>query len=702
MKHPKIYKNPRDSITVSSFEGGLNLNERPDMINDNQLTECVNLWYQDGMLQTRPAFCSKGNVFSTDGLGEVSFRNTGITISVEGRETPVRAAFIKEEGYTDIYLVYSDGYGDWREAASNGQLRLTSPHIRVEGATKGFIPIRYNGEFYVFTSAGIYTYSKESDSYTAVSDEMLYIPTVLSSATACDTYYSVCEGNIIEGYNALTKYYRAIYSTYDLNNPYDTVDSGGFKFHHMIYALPIKSVVGTTVRAVHKLSNGKTATHSVTITGETDSVENSKNEVDGLTMHIINDHICFYDGSTLKIINSNEYLKDNLEVIATWDNTKQKQKILDCNLYQYFGGSSGGIFSGTRLFLSGNDSEKSEIYYSGLNNPLYFSDSFKIAVGESSEAVTAFGRQNNMLVVFKNREIYSLTYMMDNNISADDLISGRVNDLSASLVYFPITQINASIGCDCPDSVVLCRNKLVWATSDGHIYTLSSADEYSVCNVYELSKMIEKKLKLCSGVQLQKSVAVQYLGNYILVVSDRAFVLDFGAYAFTHVYSYSSESKAQKNLSWYYWEMPYPIFALDSTGNLLSCVATNNGDSVFLEAKSSSDADSLFGDSMTNEKIEVTFTTKSFNFNKPNSKKSIGRVWLSAFSLSEKRIFITPLTDDKKSETRTLSLEAEGQRYVCINNPLPHTVHVGVMVKASGFVQFGNLCINYKLLRSVR
>ena len=43
-------------LTVPRLDGGLNQSSAASRIADNQLADCVNLWWQEGALRTRPGF----------------------------------------------------------------------------------------------------------------------------------------------------------------------------------------------------------------------------------------------------------------------------------------------------------------------------------------------------------------------------------------------------------------------------------------------------------------------------------------------------------------------------------------------------------------------------------------------------------------------------------------------------------------------
>lgn len=105
----------------------------------------------------------------------------------------------------------------------------------------------------------------------------------------------------------------------------------------------------------------------------------------------------------------------------------------------WFGGDAAGISGGSRVFLGANtdEKEKSLVIWSGLNNPLYFPENCYAYVGNNSQSVTAFGRQSDMLVIFKERETYLTQYVRNSSITASDLINQKVVDYHRFERLFP-------------------------------------------------------------------------------------------------------------------------------------------------------------------------------------------------------------------------------------------------------------------------
>ena len=54
MRIPKMQASPQYRVTIPKLDGGVNLKDAPHLVEDNQLTNVCNMWWQDQALRTRP------------------------------------------------------------------------------------------------------------------------------------------------------------------------------------------------------------------------------------------------------------------------------------------------------------------------------------------------------------------------------------------------------------------------------------------------------------------------------------------------------------------------------------------------------------------------------------------------------------------------------------------------------------------------
>lgn len=117
--------------------------------------------------------------------------------------------------------------------------------------------------------------------------------------------------------------------------------------------------------------------------------------------------------------------------------------ILNCRYAEVFGGKNDVC-----VVIGGNEAQKNAYFWSGSNltsDPSYFPFDYYNFAGNDDECITGFGRQQNFLVVLKERSVgkaeFGLTEIEGKNY--------------AQLLYSPN---NSKIGCDAPYTVHLVDN----------------------------------------------------------------------------------------------------------------------------------------------------------------------------------------------------------------------------------------------------
>ena len=562
MRYPIINRQPRREVNVPELSGGLNLRDSLTGVRDNQMTDCVNMWYKNGSLRTRPPFVTnltRTNVTSqyADGVvNDTRFHNE-VRIFYNGYDCVLA---------TNKRSVTGDGtisHNIEFEFQAADKIFVMPKISGIAGENITYFCAEMSGTLYCYISDSTVwklEYNKETafnettPVWVKIQESDMYVPTVLAHGMPTDSGYSY-SGTLLEGYNLLTARYKMVYSTYNVKD----------ENHNMRYSLlsnlPTDTAGIVTAKIIH--SDGSVKTHSVNWTGGGNTTcYEQEDQGDGLWMFVNQGYVMFSpskSSATVKTLSESDYVEDNLEIISFYKHSADDlKKIFNMTQSVWFGGAANGINGGSRLFVCGNtdEKEKSLVVWSGLNNPLYFSENCYTYVGSKSRAVTAFGKQGENLIIFKENKIYAAYYQQNNNIDADDLINQSVVDYDANSTYFPIMQINGYIGCDCPDTVQMCRNRLVWATSEGKVYTLCTMSQYNEHTVYDLSDMIAPKLKEYKD-KLKTATSADFAGHYVLFLGDCAFVMDYCSYGYQYVYSYSKTDDANALIPWYYWEFDF-------------------------------------------------------------------------------------------------------------------------------------------------
>ena len=223
----------------------------------------------------------------------------------------------------------------------------------------------------------------------------------------------------------------------------------------------------------------------------------------------------------------------------------------------------GETLSGTRVYASGNEKEPGKIYISELMNPLNFPKESCETVGGDIDNITGFIRQYGKMLVFTKNNVMRMSY-----------------SFSGGVPVYTFKEINSQIGCDMPGSIQLIDNRVVFANSTKGVFIIDSTEDFGEQNIKPISENINGRDELafsgCAPEDKAKAVSIDYDRKYILAMSDRMYVWDYGNVPF---YESGNYSKAQKRLEWYVNTGISARFLLECGGKLM-CACENEGISV--------------------------------------------------------------------------------------------------------------------------
>lgn len=679
MKIPLMQNRGKRTIAIPDLSGGMNLRDSVSMVLDNQLTDARNVWFKDGVLKTRPGIDNMAH-FINENWRDAEIKPHEVFNTVEGEVCRLFTA----QSDTHIYFFWIGKYN--KDTKENNFIELPA----IKTTCKNFFVVQKDKNLYCFMQTGIYRYEyvfeDEDAEWEPLTEKDMEAPLIVTNCVPASAENGTNEfagGDMLQGYNILTRYYKAEYSTVDNSQEENDMN---YVLLHKVQELsgdhkPMAYAIGEKVKAEITLENGETATHEVIITKYGEGREEKINDKDGLRMEVYNSNVSFYEstGDMAKTTKS-KFLRNNMVITAPGPyDENQKHKIFKMSCATWFGGAAEGISGGTRLFLGGNESEPNLVCYSDLNNPLYFPENNYFYVGESTSPVTAFGKQSDMLVIFKDNETYYTQYNRNTGISAEAVMNQSVIDIAASSVYFPLTLINANIGCDCPDTVELCRNRLVWTNSDGKVYTLVSNNQYNERNIFEIGEMIHRKLK--TEKNLKNARSIDWNGYYLLHTKDtedteasRIYVLDYNSYGYQYVSSYSKTEDANLRIPWYFWE-----FELEA-GNLQSTALANvDGALLLVESGTYGIFKAEFNEEAAYDHILLSDTsreyrdisqpikseaqTKLFEFGAQGYYKNVDKVVLSVGNNGGVPINVSFITDMGTEETEIVPDGSQTEAY---------------------------------------
>lgn len=631
MQYPSMRGGAQYRVEIPQLSGGVNMSDLPTQVADNQLVALDNMWWHQGALRTRPGLkkFDKGyvprSVLSCHYINDreaVCVDRDGNAYSIDTHRGGVELGGIDVGAAATVLAVKTEQDGDDEDSA---------PYLF-------FVD---DGRVYQGSAEGTFS-MKEAKPYVP----WVTVERRLEDGSPANVTY--------ESFNMLTGDFRSSFST--------DGERTDFK-------MPIEDLTKAAVTVAIRLYNSETRsmrTVSATITPSFDrdyataTIQNiERTEVfpdatdGGNGTYAI---ACTFDWVLGEVtvrtrVTSNgaayEYplptvASNNIEVTARKTQEGQKETITGMTKAVWFGGARSGLGGGTRLFLTGNPKKTHLVCWSDVNNPLYFPENNYFYVGDADQAVTAFGKQGDLLVIFKEHEVHCTQYVAGSSFTSDDLISGNVTDIAALAAQFPLTPIHPSIGCDCPDTIRLVNNRLVWATSDAHVYMMPSVNQYSERNVRDITACVRRSLEQHGRETLAQAIAAEYKGYYMLVLPDgTAYALDVGNSAFQSYTYYASEKKANRALPWYVWS-----FAADGKTPL---AAVSTGDELCL-LLSDGVLYKLDGEDDDGTPIPCSFTTKLFDFGRSDKLKALREMNVRVGCAPNSCVRLSYMTEDATFE----------------------------------------------------
>lgn len=767
MNFPLMKSTPTYTLNIPKLSGGLNLRDGLSGVQDNQLTDAKNVWFKDGALRTRPRLNSSENKSDYIGSHAISpetkcyvyqdikyFEDRGIDTSTgEKKGGGYNLVAAEMRGYGNGKFNISVALWFANEAEPSKKITVGSvpfPNDYMINAT--YLLYQFNNDIYCLWSGeneggsknhGIVKFVENDGVWNACSvlDEDVYAPIVYDHCKTDGTLVMIDSdgdeisysdisytGTQLYSHNLISNYYKAVFST--VNKSLFTSEITKLPMKYMLPEELTSDMAGKTVKAKITQIDGTVAEHCVILDRNGYGCEVEPNKADNLIMTADRWYIFFEENyneeyTVMTYLTKEDFLEDNMELTLPRLNPEENiYKVFSMTRSTWFGGNFHGLYGGTRLFLCGNEqeNEKSLMVWSYINNPLYFPEGCTRYVDDTTQKVTAFGKMYDTLIVFKERKLFQARYSEANAPGAEDFLNQGVIDLASQVEYFPLTLVNDSIGCDCPDTIQLCRNRLVWANSNGKVYTLISQNQYNERAVFNVSEMVESRLK--AEKNLKKACSADYEGHYILMVDDHLYLMDYNCYGFNAVASYSKTEDANIHIPWYYWELPVVPAAIGTVGDCLIFPTLTksgiDGDHAYISLGVLY-MDGSYGDDAVNRAIyngdewvmdlksvhiNSFIQTKLFDFGQPARLKSIPIVNFSFGYNDGKSISVEFISERKVSDEHKVTLDGESAEirspsYIHPCRLFPYTkgtVSFGARVSCNGELVISSMSLQYKQL----
>ncbi len=703
MRYPYLNRQGKRRVIIPQLSGGVNVADAPSYVGDNQLTDCNNMYFDKGRLRTRPPFVFEDNVPFSD----YEFCQTGSTAWLFGNKF-----IVKDQTAQPNILAINEQNGRITLANNvNASVDSTYKYLTVPLNSDKDAVLRLQGDVDGYLVKCFKTvFNGEVD---VCYEEEMYIPTVLinnnGSATPvqCDL-----SGTLFEGYNMLCDSYRMLatadgeVTTWKLPRQikgcetitvelYDPVKGA---INHTIY-------IGETVDRSVDYSFTRYVSEPVTATYIPDNQCEAVEYQQRVAYDAYSNCIVFVSkrksetvfGLHIAPVSVGAYSNSSSNMSVTVKSLRGTNApvILGMTKACWFGGSRGGLGGGTRLFVTGNPDCPGAIYWSDLNRPNYFPENNYAYVGDSS-SINALAQQSDLLVIFQKNALTVSQYVQGETVTATDLSSGAVVDITTLAATFPMTPLHSGVGCDCPDTVQLCSNRLVWLNSNGKVYTLVSYGQYNERNVREISYLIEPLLKKHSTQSLKNAKSADIMGKYCLFIDDKVYVLDYESAAFKGYTSYAADKNAQRNMAWYVWTLPSFMGNIAHLCVLETKVLIITDKGMYtLSFDEGADAD-FCGDN--EHPISCGFCTKHFIFGAPDRKKNIDSV-LFALGKNQGQVSVECLSDGKVLSSHTTLCDEDDDGFLYRQRIYPAANSVAdfsLRVSGKGEMSMEGLTIIYK------
>lgn len=693
MEYPAMNRNKVIAASLPSPIGGVDLSRDATDIRDNQCTDMSNFWARGNTLVTRPSIVPSDEYLS-DVIYEYDFEMFG-----EQRKLLVyRNRFSIVTGEETQNIPVSPGNAKFINAlVPNAKIQSATvtnvvhdaPNpvgyligTLVVGGINVYMELNYSASLYPAFSYAHLSWVSFDNGVVNTYGNNPYIPTVVINKSLDGT-----SGDTLEDYNILTPYFK---EEFNVRTNYPVGDESiseivlrlsqdkviiNYNTPALIELFGVFVIEGemfpfTTGYKLLAYMTGNSTSYLYLLNSVDADIEELDNAINmPHTVRYDNNNLSFVVTLSLENAAIITTQIEKIRITVAADNDFNYDAINNFNISTWFGGARSGLESGTRLFLSGSDTEPNLLRWSALNMQNYFPENNFAYVGNDT-LITAFGKQENYLVLFKADELYAMEYLYD-------------VDNGKTTVYFPVTPISPSIGCDCPNTIQLINDRLVWAHSRGYVYTLVGANQYSERSVRELSLYIRPAL--AKDAMLSSAVSADYKGHYLLLAGNKGYIWNYDAMPFLNS---ESSQEAQEMLAWYLWDID-SVDSLFVNAGKLYCTIDGN--------------EYVFEDGHA---VPCSYSTKLFAFDAPFLYKRVSQLFIG---IDSEEVFDAEVTIKTESGNDPLSSTVTNKYNMHIDRDM-HRINArvnrarlfGYTLSADAFISIQGGAIKYEIHGEVK
>lgn len=167
---------------------------------------------------------------------------------------------------------------------------------------------------------------------------------------------------------------------------------------------------------------------------------------------------------------------NTVEILYRKENPDAYNSIMDCAYATVYGGNRDLC-----VVLGGCPAQPNAYFWSGNTqlamDPSYFPMSHYNLAGDASDAITGFGKQQNMLIVLKEHSVGRATYDTE-----------KINEREQITMNY--TRINSRIGCDLPWTIQLVENNLVFCNRRDGVHLIRDSSAAYENNIVCISRKV--------------------------------------------------------------------------------------------------------------------------------------------------------------------------------------------------------------------
>lgn len=566
MKYVSLKNSPVKSFRIPVLDKGVNFGENPDGFSKANSNLCKNMWCRDGILQSRPAITVDiNNIIGKEILKEAASYESSITdTEIFIFEKRQRIAVSKVFYSASMFSVYIFLIDEERNVTSIGNLSFSRidqntfyipeniTFFMGKSQTGGGIfalATLVNCEDFESRIYHIYEVNKDYSEWSRVTD--YYVPTVYINGRG-DSYSLAKQIGIatevspreLETLNMLDGRFYAYYSS-------DSYSSS--------FRLPFSMLSNESIKCRVYVTDQSYAEWMIAVDEDSATLDFYGTDV---TIKVNREKgiLSFHsEGGEYALPQMMSYKENNIRVFAKKEISNSFKHVVSCTEFVTI--NSKNVFSG--------GINKSEVYYSSFDNPLYFPMVSNNIIGSPSTKVTALVQHKNKLLAFKEKEIYSVEINSSKPINLTNLlIDNPATFYEAD--SFNIKVISDNVGCKNKSTIAKTGEFLIWQTAAFDILALSDND---ICY---LSGNIKPYLNELKNDIENIPWAVSFEDYYMLCVGNKAVILKL---------------KSKNDLAWFMWEFPQnlnvcgafsfnnkPILLCEDSAKSIGFVATLGGD----------------------------------------------------------------------------------------------------------------------------